>query len=104
MQGELEGLVKATAVLAAGIFLVMRTLHSMKWLSGSKWYARLSPALPPLLGIAGAFGGGIAFEKPPGIVITVIYGLMAAYSSEKVHKVLGQVVLGEDKRISKGKK
>jgi hypothetical protein len=101
---ELEGLIKATAVLSAGIFLVMRTIHSMKWLSKSRWYARLGPLLPPVLGIAGAFGGAVTFDQKPTWVVTVIYGLVAAYSSEKAHKILSQTLLGDDRRLEDGPK
>ncbi len=101
MEGQLVNVVAATGLLAIGIFLVMRVLHQAKWLSRRRWFARLQPFIPPLLGIAGAFGGGVAFEKPPTVVVTVIYGLIAAYGSEKGHKLLGQTVLGDDKRITK---
>jgi hypothetical protein len=94
---------KATGILSIGIYLFMRFAHSWKWVSKTAWYARISPALPPALGVLGAFGGGVVFDKPPSLAMTVIYGLIAAYGAEKGRKLLGQSVLGDDKRITKGK-
>lgn len=92
---------QVTTMLAVGIFLVMRFLNRTKALSGARFWPHVQPVLPPVLGVAGAFLGGISFEAHTSILQTIIHGLFAAYAAEKAHKVLGQSVLGDDARINR---
>ena len=95
---------EAGAMLALGVFLVMRVLARLKWLERHPWAVRALPLLPEALGVAGALLGGIAFDPETPVVVRAIYGLMAGAIATRAHKLLGQTILGDDKRIAAPKK
>lgn len=94
--------VQSSALLAVGVFLAMRVLTGWHWLAEQRWFRRLLPVLPPALGLLGAFAdGGLAVPEETPALTRLIYGLGAAYCAEKIHKVLGQTILGDDRKINR---
>lgn len=92
-----------TLYTGAGIFLALRMLGAIKWLNDRSFYRRLLPLLPEALGIAAVFLGSVPSLTSSPIVHKIIGGMACAYVSKLARKLLGQSIIGDDRKI-KGKK
>jgi len=88
---------------AGGIFLALRFLAAIKWLDELSLYRRLLPILPEAMGLAAAYLGGIPIVAEQPTPIKIAAGLWSAYLAKNFRKILGQAVLGDDRKI-KGRK
>lgn len=92
-----------TLYTGVGIFLTLRMLKAIKWLDNKNFYRRLLPILPEVLGIAAVFLGSVPSLVSAPIVHKIFGGMVCAYLSKLGRKLLGQTIIGDDRKI-KGKK
>lgn len=96
----LEGQFGETLLVAGGIFLLLRSLQALKWLSNRPTYRRLLPILAEVLGVTAALTGGLPAVQDQPIPIKIAAGIWCAYLSQKFRKILGQSILGDDRVIA----
>lgn len=102
---DIEGLIalglnKWTLLTAGGVYLLLRVTNQLAFISGRNWYRRILPVAPELLGIAATFAGGNPAVAKAPIVVKIAAGLWCGYLAQRFHKVLGQTILGDDKKIT----
>jgi hypothetical protein len=65
------------------------------------FWRRLLPLVPPAIAIPLALHGDIPLADGKGLVAQLGTGIWISYMAEKVHKILGQTVLGDDALIER---
>ncbi|MBI4815167.1 MAG: hypothetical protein HY791_02840 [Deltaproteobacteria bacterium] len=82
-------------LLCAGIFVLLRTLKSVRWLARSRVYKTLLPFLPGGLGVGAVFAGAVPSLVGLPWPLFVAEGLLCAWVAEKFYEgILGRMVLG----------
>ena len=92
-------------ILVAGIVFLLLRYATRITHSGNDHVTsivrRLLPFLPEALGVLISVMGGVPGGAGTPLIIRVAVGLWAAYVATKIHKILGQTVLGDDTRLER---
>ena len=93
---------KWTLLSAGGVYLLLRVVGQTP-LAKTGIYRRALPVLPEILGVAAAFLGGIPVVADQPVAIKIAAGLWCGYVAQRGHKLLGQTLLGDDRKLEAGK-
>ncbi len=110
MEGaDIQGLIdlalnKWTLLTAGGVFFLLRVVGQLDFIGKRNLYRRLLPVLPEALGVAATVAGGNPAVADQPLVLQVAAGLWCGYLAQRFHKVLGQVVLGDDRLMELSKR
>ena len=87
--------------LMGATWVIMETLRRVlpEKVTASQAYTRLTPVLPLLLCIAGAWIPGI-LDPAMSVSSRILVGIILGYASGHMHKILMQTVLGKDQRLA----
>jgi len=93
-----------TLLVAGIVFLLLRFATRLAHTGSDRVTGvvrRAMPFLPEVLGVGIACFGGVPVVASEPVVLKVAVGLWASYVASKIHKVLGQTVLGDDQKLER---
>lgn len=88
---------------AAGIFALLRALRRFPVVSDRNLYRRALPVLPETLGCLVALSSGLPSLAGQPLPLKIAAGLWTGYLAQRIHKILGQTILGDDASMEERK-